>query len=142
MMLFALPFLQHFADDRCTGIVNNTFFGLVPWYKYLTPQLNQYTGRCEFTNFNNTSGTSLFGSQTSASPIFLITLAVIEDLIRVAALVAVGYIIYGGIQYVTSQGSPDATRKAQQTIINALIGLVLAIMATAIVEFIGAKLGG
>jgi hypothetical protein len=56
--------------------------------------------------------------------------------------VAVGYVIYGGIQYVTSQGSPDATKKAQQTIINALIGVVLAVLAASIVAFIGNRFGG
>jgi len=75
------------------------------------------------------------------SAFFLIVLAVAEDLIRVAALVAVGYIMYGGIQYMTSGGSPDATKKAQNTIINSLIGLVIAILATSIVSFIGHQLG-
>jgi hypothetical protein len=72
----------------------------------------------------------------------LIGLAILDDLIRIAALVAVGYVIYGGIQYVTSQGSPDATGKAQQTIINALIGVVLATLAASIVNLIGTRLGG
>ena len=67
----------------------------------------------------------------------LIALALLDDLIRIAALVAVGYVIYGGIQYSTSQGSPDATKKAQSTIINALIGVSMAVLAASIVAFIG-----
>ena len=77
----------------------------------------------------------------SHSWFLLIGLAILDDLIRIAALVAVGFVIYGGIQYVTSQGSPDQTKQAQQTIINALIGLVLAILASSIVAFIGNRLG-
>jgi len=137
MGLFAFFYLRQFAFT-CTGGANDTLFGLVPWYEYLTPTIN--AGGCDprsFQNFQNTGGTGFFGAQ---SPILLIGLAILDDLIRIAALIAVGYVIYGGIQYVTSQGSPDATRKAQQTIINALIGVTVAILAAAIVGFIGNSL--
>lgn len=115
---------------------NTTFFGLVPWYKYLTLEYDASTGNCRVTSFDK--GKVLGKS----SPVMLIALAILEDLIRVSALVAVGFIIYGGFQYLTSQGSPDDTKRAQQTIINALIGLVVALMAVGIVSFIGTQLGG
>lgn len=115
---------------------NTTFFGLVPWYKYLSLQYDASTGNCRITSFDK--GKVLGKS----SPVMLIALAILEDLIRVSALVAVGFIIYGGFQYLTSQGSPDDTKRAQQTIINALIGLVVALMAVGIVSFIGTQLGG
>lgn len=134
MPLFNFSFLQTLAACTKTSVL-----GLVPWYQYLTLVQNQSTGRCDFKEFNDTSATGLFGVH---SPLFLIALAVLDDLIRIAALVAVGYVIYGGIQYVTSQGSPDATHRAQQTIINALIGVVFSILAAAIVGFIGNSLGG
>jgi hypothetical protein len=75
------------------------------------------------------------------SGLLLIGLAILDDLLRIATLVAVGYVIYGGIQYMISNGSPDATKKAQKTIINALVGLVIAILAASIVSFIGGRLG-
>ncbi len=107
-----------------------SFFGLKPWYSYL-----QTDGQCNPIKFNvlKPNGTSDFG---------LVALALIDDLLRIAGLVAVGYIIYGGILYVTSQGSPDQTSKAQSTIQNALIGLVIAIVAVAFVSFLGNKLAG
>jgi hypothetical protein len=61
-------------------------------------------------------------------------------LLRVAGLAAIFFIIYAGIQYVTSQGNPDAAAKAKDTIINALIGLAVAVVAVGIVSFIGSKL--
>lgn len=112
-----------------------TFFGLVPWYQYLTT-VPDSAGGCKITNFDNDH---VLGS---TSPFLLIALAVLDDLIRIAALVAAGFIIYGGIQYITSQGSPEDTKQAQQTIINALIGLVIALVAVALVAYIGSKLGG
>jgi len=127
-LITALPGVQTFAA-ACS---KPTFFGLVPWYQYL-----KLDSSCNVTSFNDPN--SIIGPQ---SGLLLVGLAILDDLIRVAALVAVGYIIYGGIQYVTSQGSPDATSKAQQTIINALIGVVVAVVASGLVTFIGTKIGG
>lgn len=135
MSLFALSFLRIFA---VTCDKTKLFGLLVPWYQYLNLAPNASTNACTFTDFQNPSGAGILDIH---SPLLLIVLAVLDDLIRVAALVAVGYVIYGGIQYVTSQGSPDSTRRAQQTIINALIGVTLAILAAAIVGFIGNSLG-
>jgi hypothetical protein len=120
--------LNTFAADGCA---KPTFFGLVPWYQYLNLAKDS-AGVCAITNFNDS--TKVLGGQ---SPFLLIALAILDDLIRVAALVAVGYVIYGGITYTTSQGAPDMTKKAQQTIINALIGVVVAILAASAVAFIG-----
>ena len=103
---------------------SKTFFGLPVWYKYLKVAAvsNQ---ACDFVNFKFPNDLGLVG------------LALLDDLLRIAGLVAVVYVIVGGVQYVISQGSPDNTKKAQETVLNALIGLVLAIGATAIVSFAG-----
>jgi len=138
-----LPILQFFAaTGDCT---KHTFFGLVPWYQYLNLQPVEVrdshqvliSTACRVQDFNNSSEFVL----GVHSPVLLIGLAVLEDLIRIAALVAVGYIIYGGFQYITSQGAPDATKRAQQTIINALVGVAIAIVAASGVAFMGHRLG-
>lgn len=103
------------------------FLGLVPWYKYLTLEND-----CSVRKF------TVLGAN---SDIPLVLLALVDNLLRVAGLVAVMFIIYGGVLYVTSQGSPDQTAKAQSTIINALVGLVIAITAIVFVGFIGRRLG-
>ncbi|MFA5004364.1 MAG: hypothetical protein WC498_03780 [Candidatus Saccharimonadales bacterium] len=128
----ALPFIQTFA----AGCAKPTFLGLVPWYQYLQLDKSAVTNHCEVTSFNDT--VHVLGSQ---SPFLLIGLAILDDLVRIAGLVAVGFVIYGGIQYITSQGSPDSTKRAQQTIVNALVGVTLAIVASVLVSFIGNKLG-
>ena len=68
--------------------------------------------------------------------IWLVVAAVIEILLRVAAIVAVAFIIYGGFSYTTSQGDPEATGRAKGTLVNALVGLAVAVMAAAVVSFI------
>ena len=132
MLLTTIPRLQMFAAP----CAKPTFFGLIPWYQYLS--LNS---GCDVTAFDAKDGTvtNVIGAQ---SPFLLIGLAIVDDLLRIAALVAVGFVITGGIKYVTSQGSPDATSNAQQTILNALIGLVLAVIAATLVAYLGNKLGG
>lgn len=119
--------LNNFGAGACSS----DFFGLKPWHHYLKKDSS-----CNIVNFN-----VLPEAGTGTSDFVLIALVIVDDLLRIAGLVAIGYIIYGGILYVTSQGSPDQTGKAQNTILNALIGLVLAIVATAFVSFIGNRLG-
>ena len=61
---------------------------------------------------------------------------VINLLLFVAGAIATLVIVIGGIRYITSDGDPAATNKAKNTIIYALVGLVVAIMSYAIVNFV------
>jgi len=45
-------------------------------------------------------------------------------------------IILGGVQYTTSAGASDKVKKAKDTIMYGIIGLVVALLAYAIVNFI------
>ncbi len=101
--------------------------GLPTWYKYLGGQ--------DFED-SETGVRSCQPVLSSISAVWRIGAAVIDMLLRVAALVAIGFVVYGGISYTLSQGQPDKTKQALQTIINALVGLVIAIVATAVVQFI------
>ena len=58
-----------------------------------------------------------------------------------AGIVAVIFMIYGGIQYVTSSGDTTKVTKAKNTIMNAAIGLVITILAAAIVNLVITSLG-
>jgi hypothetical protein len=69
-----------------------------------------------------------------------IALAVVEILLRIGTFAAVAFVIYGGFQFLTSQGEPDKAAGARKTIINAVIGLVITLLATGIVAFIGRQL--
>lgn len=68
-----------------------------------------------------------------------IVAAVLEILLRVASLIAIGFVVFGGVTYITSQGAPDKTKQALQTIISALVGLVITIVASAVVGFIAGR---
>lgn len=71
-----------------------------------------------------------------------IGLAIIDTLTRIAAVLAFGYVLYGSIKYITSQGSQNGITDAKNTITNAIIGLVIAMLAIGIIQFIGSLVSG
>lgn len=117
------PLLHNFAA-ACPG---SSFLAFPTWYKYL-PQ-TYVNGQCN-------------PSLSSLNDIWLVVAAVIEILLRVAAIAAVAMVIYGAVSYITSQGEPDSTKRAQGTIINSLVGLLIAVMAAAFVQFIAGSFNG
>lgn len=121
------------SSCRPAADITNRFLGFPYWYEYLPGERDTF-GKC-IPTFD--------WSSPGGSPAILwgIALAISEILLRVVAIVAVGYIIYGGFQYMTSAGEPDRTKSAKDTILNGLIGSAIAIFAVAIVSFIGNRLG-
>jgi hypothetical protein len=111
--------LSNFAAG-CPG--GGSFLGFPTWYEYLP----YAKGTCD-------------RSLQNLSDIWLIIAAVIEIMLRIAAIVAVIFVIYGAISYVTSQGEPDKTAKARDTIVNALVGLAIAVTSAGIVAFIAGR---
>lgn len=52
----------------------------------------------------------------------------------IAGLIALGYLIYAGIKYVTSAGDPGKTEEAQKQIVSALIGLAIVVLSYSILR--------
>lgn len=140
-----LPVLGQFAAGTAASC-SKSFFGLKTWFAYFPDSWFGPISGSDATGYGTCDINSNFqwlngGTGTGGgSGIILIALAIADDLIRIAGLVAVGYVIYGGFKYMTSGGSPDGTKQAQNTIINALIGVVIAILAASIVSFVGVSL--
>ena len=68
--------------------------------------------------------------------------SVINTILIILGSVAVLMIVIGGIRYVTSNGEAAHVKSAKDTILYAVIGLVVAILAYAIVNFVITKLVG
>ncbi len=66
--------------------------------------------------------------------IWRIVLNVTEIGLQVVGYISVGFILYGGFQFLTSQGSSEGSVKARKTILNAVVGLVISIASIAIVN--------
>lgn len=58
-----------------------------------------------------------------------------------AGVIAFFYLVWSGFIYLTAGGNPDAAKKGQQGIINAVIGLVIIFLAFFIVRAIVGLLG-
>lgn len=65
---------------------------------------------------------------------------VISILLYVAGTIAVIMIIVGAIRYITSDGDPSKAGQAKNTIIYAVVGLVVAVMSFGIVSFVIGRL--
>ena len=61
---------------------------------------------------------------------------IINVVIGMLSLVAVIVIIIGGINYMTSTGDAGKVKKAKDTILYGIIGLVICALAAAIVNFV------
>jgi hypothetical protein len=61
---------------------------------------------------------------------------IVNLLLYITGALAVIVLIYGGIRYVTSTGDAKRVQQAKDTIVYAITGLVIAILAYAIVNFV------
>ena len=60
---------------------------------------------------------------------------VLNAIIAVSGLVAVVFVVIGGVQYMTSTGDAGKVKKAKDTILYALIGLIICVLSFAIVNW-------
>lgn len=66
---------------------------------------------------------------------------VLNILLTIVGLVAVLFIVIGGYKYVTSNGDPEQIESAKGTIMNALIGVAVVLLALAIVRIVANAVG-
>lgn len=105
---------------------DQSILGIPTWYKYLESNTDS-TGKCS-------------PSISEAADALPIGLAVLEGAIRLAGLVAVVMIFVSAFKFITAQGNGEAAKDARMTAINAVIGLVIVILATSVISFIGHRL--
>lgn len=100
----------------------DTVLGVPAWYK------GMQDGDCNFTP-EGADGGKIDIVKTALH----VGLNVLQAALVIAGYVAVFMIIRGGFTYMLSAGSSDGMSSAKKTITNALIGLVIALLAAAIV---------
>jgi NADH:ubiquinone oxidoreductase subunit 6 (subunit J) len=66
---------------------------------------------------------------------------VVNVALYVGGGIAVIYLIYGGIMYVTAGGDQEKATAGRTAIVNAIIGIVIIALALAIVTWVGNALG-
>jgi Type IV secretion system pilin len=88
---------------------------------------------------NGISSAQPTGAETNLPNIFV---TVANLLIFLVGAVAVIMLIIGGLRYVLSQGNSTSIEGAKNTILYAIIGIIVAILAFAAVNFVVQKVGG
>jgi len=61
---------------------------------------------------------------------------IVNGLLALVAIITAIFVVIGGVRYVTSQGDEDAVAAAKNTIIYAIIGLIVIALVAVIVNFI------
>ena len=75
-------------------------------------------------------------TEDSADSLDVTITGVINVILYVLGALAVAFIIYGGIKYTMSGGDSAKVKSAKDTIMYAVVGLIVAILAYAIVNFV------
>ena len=104
--------------DGCT----KNFLGLRPWYYGL----------------KKGSGCTVGTPTEEEMPVFIwtIVLNILADLFGVLGFLAIGFVIYGGILFIKSEGDPGKVAKGKKTLTYAAIGIGIALLASVIVNTI------
>ncbi|MGE4554874.1 MAG: hypothetical protein AB7D02_01995, partial [Candidatus Paceibacterota bacterium] len=61
---------------------------------------------------------------------------------NIVIIIGIIFIIFAGFKYVTSGGDPNNTKKAMTILVYALIGIAIALLAKALIVFVGNWLKG
>lgn len=68
--------------------------------------------------------------------------SIINIVLVIAGFLAIIYLIFSGIRYITSAGNADQAKAARQGIINAVIGIAVVVAAFVIVRLVAQATGG
>ena len=96
---------------------------------------------CTGANLQTTSGSSCTNSDSTGKLDSILT-TVVQIFSLVVGVVAVIMIIIGGLKYITSGGDSGNISSAKNTIIYAIIGLIIVALAQVIVHFVLNKVSG
>ena len=105
-----------------------SFFGFPHWWQYIRDGEPDFTGKC-IPKIKFPDG------------IWAIVLSLVSMLLFLAGVVAVFSIIVSGAMYMLAGGNPERAASARKRLFNSIIGLVIVVLATPIVAFLGNTLG-
>lgn len=115
-----------------------SFLGFKPWYDGLCIGSGD---SMEIVPVCDKGASCPSGSKTIATFIWTIVLNILFDLGLAVGIIATIMVIYGGYMYIMSQGDPGKMAKAKKSLTTAIIGTVIAMGATVIVNTFKLVLG-
>jgi hypothetical protein len=112
-----LPAENSYAKD-CSD--SQTPLGLRPWYAGLVDS------NCDIDH------SQFEGEEKLQASIWKIVLNVASDVLAIVGYLAICFVIWGGYQYMMARGDPGMVAKGKKTIVNALVGLAICMLASTI----------
>lgn len=106
------------------------FLGLKPWYDQLTKS------DCSIKDIAPEGGTESADSVKVSTFVLTIAGNVVADILLIIGYVSIAMIIYGGYLYMTSEGDASKAQKARKALTGAIVGTIVGILGSAIVNFI------
>ena len=116
----ALTSAQPVYADTCAGDSSH-FLGLKAWYSGLTIEKN---GKCTIEIPQGEDGVKKY--------VWTIVLNVVSMVLGVVGYLCVALVIWGGYLYMLANGDVGKVAKGKKTIVNALIGLAVCMLASII----------
>ena len=142
MFVFALfvaaPMFSFVTPQSASAAVNSAadcerpILGIHPWFR----------GLVEYDSASKTCNIVSPGQDLNGKPLELegfvwrIALNIIEIALSFVGIIAFFFMLYGGFQFLTGGNNASQVESARKTILNAAIGVVIAIGAVAIVNLI------
>jgi len=126
MLIFSMPVLAYSNAYACTNVADNISNGA------------NATATGSTSNSTGTAGTSACGGTTSGITNGIGSLAkkAVDILSIIVGVVAIIMIIFGGFKYITSGGESGNVSGAKNTLIYAIVGLVVVALAQIIVHWV------
>lgn len=122
------------ADNEC-DTSGSKFFSLKPWYAGLVDESS-----CSIKNPNELEGTD--DADRIAKFVWTIVLNILFDITVMVGYIAIIVIAWGGYLYMFSRGDVGRAERGKKTLIAAVIGLVIAMLASVIMNTISVILTG
>jgi len=82
------------------------------------------------------------GKKAASSTLNKVLQLVLQMISAIAGVIAVIMLIVGGFKYITSQGDANAAASARNTLIYAIVGIMIVVFAQVIVKFVLKKSAG
>lgn len=112
------------AASSSSASSGSGFLGFPTWYR----------------NLPQSGGTLDLEDMEIGKIIIIVALNCSDMALRVVSIIAVCFIVWGGIQFILARGEPGNVAKARKTITFAVIGLIIGMLSALTVGFISGRL--
>jgi hypothetical protein len=133
--LLAVPVLnlvQPTSTAQAAAECEGRLLGIPPWYRGLTGPAPE----CAIISPTDGGLSGNSESEKLLTFITIIALNIIEMIVVITAYVATFFILYGGFLFITGGSNSSSIEKARHSILNAVIGLAIALSAVGILNLI------